>query len=214
MNELASRLNFFPSERPSFLEGSNSVAIIGNGASATRADLGEQINRFDLVVRINNYVTAGHERQLGSKTDIWVNGANQGLQKRKIIPENTLVMIPPVVLEEKGDAIHPRIQRRLGSSNYELVDLKDMQALESWSGLERLTTGLFSILYFYHAGFELSIHGFDFFVGSKSHYFDSALKRWFKESGLIRKATKHDITAEKELVERLIDQGALARLGS
>jgi len=174
--------------------------------------LGARIDSFDLVIRINNYTTRGLEPELGSRTDIWVNGANQGLKKRKDPPELILTMIPPVVLREKGEAIHTRIQRRLGTDRYHLIPLEDMETLERFSGIERPTTGLFTILYFYLKGCDISLHGFDFFVSSKGHYFDSRFKRWLKESGIIKKAAKHQILQEKQLVDRLMDEGRLRNL--
>jgi hypothetical protein len=86
-----------------------SILIIGNGPSAAEHELGKEIDNFDQIIRINNYVTHNLETHVGSRTDIWINGANQGLKRRTDIPENILVMIPPVVLKRKGDAIHPRI---------------------------------------------------------------------------------------------------------
>lgn len=186
-----------------------SILIVGNGPSAAQHDLGEQIEGFDQIVRINNFVTKGMEAQVGSRTDIWVNGANQGLQKRHTIPETILVMIPPVVLKHKGEAIHPRIKKRLSTENYTLLPLEIMEEMELSCGLERPTTGFFAIYFFYLLGLDVTLHGFDFFVGSTAHYYDGPLKRWLKEKGLIRKARKHDVSGEKAFVEDLIHRGEL-----
>lgn len=191
-----------------------SVVIIGNGPSATSQPLGHSIDGFDCIIRINNYVTAGMEDQVGSRTDIWVNGANQGLHRRKEQPENILVMIPPVVLQHKGDAIHARVEKRLGTTNYFLLPLDVMTQMESSSGIPRPTTGFFSIYFFYQMGCDVTLHGFDFFVNSKAHYFDSPIKRWLKDRGLIPKAGKHDVSQEKLLVETLIESGKISLLKS
>ncbi|MBC8376732.1 MAG: glycosyltransferase family 29 protein [FCB group bacterium] len=185
---------------------SKKTIIIGNGPSAAGHALGKEIDDFEQIIRINNYVTHNMETHVGSRTDIWVNGANQGLKRRSDIPENILVMIPPVVLKHKGDTIHPRITKRLGTKNYALLPIEIMSEMESSCGLDRPTTGFFAIYFFYLLGLDLTLHGFDFFVGSTAHYFDSPLKRWLKEKGLIRKAGKHDVSGEKEFVESLIGQ--------
>jgi len=187
----------------------SSILIVGNGPSATEHELGQKIDGFDQIIRINNFVTQGMEPRVGSRTDIWVNGANQGLKKRTDIPEKILVMIPPVVLNHKGAAIHLRIEKRLGTQDYTLLSLQMMSEMEKSCGLDRPTTGFFTIYFFYLLGLNLTLHGFDFFVGSTAHYFDSPLKRWFKEKGLIKKATKHDVNKEKEFVEALIQQGKI-----
>jgi hypothetical protein len=121
-------------------------------------------------------------------------------------------MIPPVVLKRKGDAIHPRIEKRLGTNKYELLPLEIMSEMESSCGLDRPTTGFFAIYFCYLLGLDVTLHGFDFFVGSTAHYFDSPLKRWLKEKGIIRKAGKHDVSGEKEFVESLIRQGKIKLL--
>ncbi len=191
-----------------FLQDS-SILIIGNGPSAALGELGQKIDRFDCIVRINNFVTHQMETQLGSRTDIWVNGANQGLKKRNDVPEKVLVMIPPTVLRHKGEAIHSRIEKRLGTTNYTFLSLEQMSEMESSCGLDRPTTGFFAIYFFYLLGLDVTLHGFDFFVGSTAHYFDGPIKRWLKEKGLIKKAAKHDVNGERDFVQNLIDEGAL-----
>jgi len=189
-----------------------SILIMGNGPSAAGHHLGTQIDAFDEIVRINNFVTAGMEKQVGSRTDIWVNGANQGLKKRDVIPEDILVMIPPVVLRHKGDEIHSRIRRRLNTDAYTLLPILVMEEMESSSGIERPTTGFFTIYFFHLLGLDVTLHGFDFFVGSTAHYFDGRVKRFLKEKGLIKKAGKHDVSGEKAFVEDLIQQGHIKLL--
>lgn len=191
-----------------------SVLIVGNGPSAAQHELGHQIDNFDCIVRINNFVTHPLESKVGSRTDIWVNGANQGLKKRTDIPEIILVMIPPVVLNHKGDAIHPRVEKRLGTKDYTLLPLKIMSEMENSCGMERPTTGFFAIYFFYLLGLDLTLHGFDFFVGSTAHYFDTPFKRWLKEKGLIKKAAKHAVHQEKEFVEKLIQEGKIKVLNA
>ncbi len=205
-------LNDLPQEY-SILQN-KSVLIIGNGPSAIKEKRGQEIDSFDCIVRINNYVTDEMEVSVGSRTDVWVNGANQGLKLRNDIPDNILVMIPPVVLDHKGDAIHARIQKRLGTKDYTLLPIEIMSEMEKESGLDRPTTGFFAIYFFYLLGLDITLHGFDFFVGSTAHYFDGPLKRWLKEKGILKKAAKHDVDKEKEFVENLVQRGEIKLLAS
>lgn len=48
------------------------VIIVGNGPSLQGSGLGEFIDEFDIVVRFNSYRTAGYEKDVGSKIDIYV----------------------------------------------------------------------------------------------------------------------------------------------
>ncbi|MBT3300127.1 MAG: hypothetical protein HN913_00370 [Candidatus Marinimicrobia bacterium] len=199
---------------PQFLTNlkSQRIILIGNGPSAIDKKNGTTIDQFDTIIRINNYVTDGMEMYLGSRTDIWVNGANQGLKKRSNIPKNIFVMIPPSVLEQKGEAIHKRIQNRLRTEKYFMLPLPIMKDLELSSEIIRPTTGFFAIYFLYLFGCDITLHGFDFFQGSSSHYFDSPLKKWFKDKGIIRKAGKHDVNAEKTFIEGLIQNGEIKQL--
>lgn len=186
-----------------------SILIMGNGPSAAQHELGQTIDSFDQVIRINNFVTENMESRVGSRTDIWVNGANQGLKKRRDIPDNILVMIPPVVLTHKGEAIHSRIRKRLGTKSYTLLPNEIMSEMERLCGLDRPTTGFFTIFFCYLLGLDITLHGFDFFVGSTAHYFDSPLIRWLKEKGFLKKATKHDVSGEKAFIESLIQENKI-----
>ena len=51
------------------------VAVVGNGPSELGKQKGKEIDSHDLVVRFNNYQTAGFEIDYGSKADIWIRGA-------------------------------------------------------------------------------------------------------------------------------------------
>lgn len=203
-------LNLLPESYQSLKDAS--ILIVGNGPSAGTHNVGSEIDTFDFIVRINNFAVGGHEENVGSRTDIWVNGANQGLSKRSDFPDKILVMIPPVVLKHKGDAIHKRIQKRLGTNDYVLLPESVMSEMETSCGLDRPTTGFFTIYFFYLLGLNVTLHGFDFFVGSTAHYFDSPVKRWLKEKGWIKKAGKHDVSGEKAFIENLIQSGDVKRL--
>jgi hypothetical protein len=188
------------------------VIIVANGPSANEHQLGAKIDGYDIVVRINNYLVRGHEKEVGQRTDVWVNGANKGLKIRRQIPKKIVVMIPPVVLAGKADWIHNRVKRRLGTEHYYLVPLNEMEVLEATAGISRPTTGLFSILYFTSLGYDVTIHGFNFFQGGTHHYFDSIWMRWLKRKGILRKGGKHALDAEKAFVEGLVSVGKLRYL--
>lgn len=48
-----------------------SIVIMGNGASLKNSGLGNKIDEFDEVVRINDWKTRGFENDAGTKTTIW-----------------------------------------------------------------------------------------------------------------------------------------------
>ena len=59
----------------------NIILIIANGPSVLSFKYGSLINEFKNVARINNYSISKHKKYIGEKTDIWFNGANQGIKQ-------------------------------------------------------------------------------------------------------------------------------------
>ena len=192
------------------------ILVIGNGASVRNARLGDEIDAFPSVGRINNYETVGFEPNAGHKTDIWFNGANQGLKKRSDVPSRVVVLVPPEVLAKKGESIRPRIRRRLGLEQgaYELVALEEVRSFAEMCGVHRPTTGTMALLWALERFQEVWFHGFDFFIDSKSHYNDSRIRRWWVETGIVRQAVKHDMHREREFIDGLVRAGRLHRLHS
>ena len=57
----------------SLLEG-KSIAVVGNSPCQLGKGLGAEIDNHDVVIRMNNYQTAGFEKDYGSKTTIYARG--------------------------------------------------------------------------------------------------------------------------------------------
>ena len=184
------------------------ILIIGNGRSVLDYSFGEQINKFSVVGRINNYSTKKFENFVGHKTDIWFNGANQNLKRQKVIPNEVVVFIPLEILRRKKEKIHGRISRRLhiDKAKYSLIPLEVMENFEKISGVTRLTTGTASILWAVENFEKILIHGFDFFIDSKSHYNNNFINKWRIDWGINKKGGKHNMIAEKQFIEKLIQE--------
>ena len=71
----------------------NKILIIGNGSSVLSQKLGDKINEISIIARINNYQINGYEDYIGSKTDIWINGANSKLILPTSIPNEVFVFL-------------------------------------------------------------------------------------------------------------------------
>lgn len=193
---------------------SNGILIIGNGPSVQNFNLGNQIDKFENIARINNFKTIGFEELIGSKTTIWCNGANQNLDKRNENFNRIMVFIPPNILNEKGDSIHTRIQKRLGvlKDKYELVPIEKMKYYEQKCDCHRLTTGTNSILWAVENFEKVVIHGFDFFQNGKEHYFDNKIKKWIFNQSWMKKGEKHNLIQEKLYIEKLLKNGDVIQL--
>ena len=190
------------------------ILIIGNGRSVLEYSFGKQINTISIVGRINNFSTRNYSEYIGQRTDIWFNGANQNLKRQKVIPNEVVVFIPPEILRRKKEKIHDRISRRLhiDKEKYSLIPLETMENYEKITGVKRLTTGTASILWAVENFEKVLIHGFDFFIDSKSHYNDNFINKWLIEKGINKKGGKHNMMAEKIYIEKLIQNKKVIQL--
>jgi len=190
------------------------ILIIGNGRSVLEYSFGKQINTISIVGRINNFTIRNYSEYIGQRTDIWFNGANQNLKRQKVIPDEVVVFIPPGILRRKKEKIHDRISRRLhiDKEKYSLISPETMENYEILTGVKRPTTGTSCILWAVENFEKVIIHGFDFFIDSKSHYNDNFITKWLIDWGINKKGGKHDMMAEKIYVEKLIQDKKVIQL--
>ena len=185
----------------------DTILIIANGPSALKVECGDMIDRFAEIARINNYRLSGYNNFIGTKTTIWFNGANRRLKKRLAkIPKKIIVSIPYQLHVKKKDDIIKRTPKRIGlkPSQYELISKKKMRRYEIISNIIRPSTGLNCILWALENYKNVVIHGFDFFVYSRHHYYDSYFLKKILDMGLTNRGKKHDNLAEKKFVDELI----------
>ena len=190
------------------------ILIIGNGCSVLEYSFGKQINTISKVGRINNFTINNYSEYIGQKTDIWFNGANQNLKRQKVIPNEVVVFIPPEILRRKKEKIHDRISRRLhiDKEKYSLIPLETMENYEILTGVKRPTTGTSCILWAVENFEKVIIHGFDFFIDSKSHYNDNFITKWLIDWGINKKGGKHNMMTEKIYIEKLIQNKKVIQL--
>ena len=190
------------------------ILIIGNGRSVLEYSFGKQINTISIVGRINNFAIKNYSEYIGQRTDIWFNGANQNLKRQKVIPDEVVVFIPPEILRRKKEKVHDQISNRLhiDKKYYSLMPLEVMENYEKITGVKRPTTGTASILWAVENFEKVLIHGFDFFIDSKSHYNDNFINKWLIEKSINKKGGKHNMMAEKIYIEKLIQDKTVIQL--
>jgi len=192
----------------------DSILIIANGESILNNDYGEFIDKHPLVARINNYQIKGFEKQIGSKTDIWFNGANSKLKLQSAKYSDIIVLMPSQVILKKEADLNGHVSKRLklNKEEYTTVSLSNIQTFENQVGYNRLTTGLYSILWALKNYNEVIIHGFDFFQESKAHYYDNSLSKLLIKNNIIKKGQKHNNILEKQFVNNLISENKIKTL--
>ncbi len=184
------------------------ILIIGNGSSVLDFKYGEIIDRFQNVARINNYEVDAFKEHVGQKTDIWFHGNNKKVRPRKQVPGKVVVFIPSPVYEKFYERVEDRIKERqnLDKNQYELVPIAKIREFEKSIQSDRVTTGTSSILWALENYKRVVIHGFDFFINSKEHYFDSKVKKWISNN-LYTPAKKHNTQNEMNYIQSQIKMG-------
>ncbi len=190
------------------------ILIIGNGPSILKNKLGEEIDKFQTVARINNYKINNYEKFVGAKTSIWFNGGNQNLRVPTILPKKIIVFVPFEIINNNLEKIKARTSHRIGlnPNEYELTSQEKMKDYELISKIKRPTTGLNSILWAIENYDKIIIHGFDFFQKSKEHYYDNYFFKKIINMKILKKGEKHDNIGEKLFVENLIAEEKVFQL--
>lgn len=189
------------------------ILIIGNGSSVLENKYGDIIDSYQNVARINNYETSRFKEYVGQKVNIWFNGANKHVGPRKKLPEKVIVFVPSSVYVKYYNFMEARIKARqnLDKNQYHLVPLKKICEYEKLIKSDRVTTGTSSILWAMENYKSVVIHGFDFFIYSKEHYFDSKIKKWIYNN-LLTRGKKHNTKKEMDYINKQIKLGKVRSL--
>lgn len=211
------------------LHGSR-VIVIGNGPSAAQGEpLGDEIDKFDEVVRFNNFQTktAGLEKFVGTKTTVHysdgvlfptyqeyhVPGATVMLS---LIKDRFIIAVSYIGFRMCIDLQVRLTWRFLMDPALYWMESEQIERLKKELGIHKRhpTSGMLAIDYFVHKeGVQLPvyIHGFDFFMGPKMHYFSDHEPLYERINDRIG-VNMHCPWKEKVLVERLVQEGKVAWL--
>ena len=186
------------------------VAIIGNGPSVLDKEMGEIIDRHDIVVRFNCFQTDGFENHIGIKTTIWV--VNLAHDTWLVLNEHkefrdfesfTVVETPNVkykirfknvtnfistVYKKPYDVYHKSFYGRVG---------------RNIGGKKIPSTGMMAVWRYLDVYKHISLYGFNILTDvSPTHYYGG--------SSNIRSA--HSTDAEAQFINKKIEEGSITLL--
>lgn len=170
-----------------------SVIVVGNGPSILKHEVGTEIDKFDIVIRVNGFRIKGFEKYCGTKTNIWAAGLATNAERSHLehkIDEVWALMPYRTIIEEATQKQKRRIYRFFNSGvDYPLDKIFHMTCdqfanMISTMPVGRPSTGLTAIyvaLNIYNAK-NITLHGFDYFQGAIGgtpvpHYYEHA-HRW------------------------------------
>ena len=197
-----------------------SVCIVGNSDNVIDSGLGEKVDSCDTVIRINDFLTAGHEKDVGKKTTVIAcafSGANK-LVNDPSWPTKSLLLNSDVWMVR-----YPRSDRnqralscglRIEDITYPDPHVYDELVASVYSRFWRKepSSGLVAIAMAIskYPDQKIFIHGFDNKTGKegKRHYFDPN----FFDVDLPNDPVGHDWESESLYIEELIRNNKLKRL--
>ena len=167
----------------------SSIILVGNSQDATKKELGQEIEAFDIVVRFNNYVSAGYEKYVGHKTNIWFSRICSTIVYRdpsqfdEVVGSANWCRYSDAIL-----AITAYWERTYGGTVVGMVSCKRYSEEFGYNHMnEWLSVGMIAIMYYLEQYPQVHITGF----GGEGHYYpkapvDACFHNWEKESAYIK----------------------------
>lgn len=157
--------------------------VVGNGPSITGRGLGEYIDSFENVVRINNFKTEGFEKDVGTKTDVWATTLYVDIDRSRLktvevtdffLPSNTAPLT-------KGWAAALKMLKTVGKERgigVLMPSFENIKELRRDLAGNRSSSGTSILSHYIETEGSVAAVGFDFFASSEGHhYFNTKEKR-------------------------------------
>ena len=191
-----------------------SCIVIGNGGSVIESTKGDEIDKFDLVVRNNLARHEGFEKYVGSRTDVrFLSHKTFGNELAKsefsaydinYIPNSDPQHIFIRSVGNVGSMIPGFILNYNNEHTFSVLDLDYNFHLDRLASDRHFcTVGFSSVLTMLDLGCEVSIYGIDFYDTTKKfHYFEENADR-------IINSHNHSIKQEQDYINNLVKIGKI-----
>lgn len=203
------------------------VVIIGNSPSVTEHKLGDAIDSFNKVIRMNNFRIKGFKEYTGTKLDIFINGSQRWDLNVQLIKkcEKIWALYPLLQYYQKNTELlisKPIELLKMPRERFIVPNIAFIKKCYRDSGypmerddIEHPSTGLFGIaftIFKFSEEYEIYIHGFDSFkvavpLKPTPHYYEAD---HYEKINPFVYAHKHKL--EKNYIEKLINEHKIKRL--
>ena len=194
------------------------VLIIGNGPSILEKEYGKEIDKFDIVIRLNDYKIKGYEKNVGEKTDLWFTGLGWQLDKRK---SNKKTLICSHKFYKRKDVLK-QVEKKIIFSkdentcknekkNIYYVNNPHMFKYQKYVSDKKymFSTGMCAILtainYFYN---PITIVGFDGGIEKRKGGTGKVMPHYYERKTEVGKGV-HNFNKEQEIIKELMMEGKL-----
>jgi hypothetical protein len=188
-----------------------STIVVGNGVSVLEKENGATIDSFENVIRFNYFQIDGFEKNVGTKTDVWLFN-NYSLKERDVAdqPINAKQRIEKYKSHVKDDVwfilkSYNSAKDKMLKSIFPKCTVKPMPSAKLPKSLMRATLGIIFLYHFIDRFKNLTITGFDLLNDDSTHYYDDSLLH--DPRGLTAMKDCHNFAKERVWLKSMIDQG-------
>lgn len=186
-----------------------SVILVGNSPSVFNFKKGQEIDKFNTVIRFNDFEIADNQNFVGSKTDLIF--ISNSFFTKNMYSKNDKIVLLDNSLKIKSDEIKEKNYFYIDS--YQLINLRYkygpfrnfLRTLDfegTWLNLlypKNITIGMVVILLLIESSIQPTIYGIDFDHKKKSHYYKHQKDHGFS----------HSYIYERKLLESLIKKNLI-----
>jgi len=173
------------------VDGIEDMSIVGNGATLTDMELGDEIDSRKCVARFNNYVISDdYVRSTGKREDIWITSFCTDIERKDVEYKNVLCPFP---LFDPMCDMYLRNEDMIRQYDVEFIPLDVFADLLQM--IQKPSTGMAFLYWYYRVVGSIrksQVYGFSFFSG-RHHYFDDFRR------------CNHDGISEKALFEKMVE---------
>ncbi len=201
---------FLLSRKETYQNSNGKVLIIGNAPYDNSKKKGNDINKYDKVVRFNSFSTEGHEDYIGKKVDDWVVSDSYCILEKKHFlktmrkyPNVNLKIVLPAVFRDNVQKLKRELPEDIYNKAEILIQDENVIVDKKYNfGRKWPSTGILAIYNYLNHFDNLTITGFNHFDPKEKtiHYYET------------RKQLGHQHDLEKRIVDDLIEKGRLVRL--
>ena len=204
------------------------VIVVGNSPSLLSQELGEVIDSYDIVIRLNKCVTDGFEKHTGQKINIWAttrNDFHENWHPKNISYLDQIWLRTPntkkyLFIKDSETVKHIPYICMFKGKNSVYQSIKN-----EWRLKKEPCTGFFTILTAQKIYKKISIVGFSFYTDQKSqnndyeYYIESERKTYNYENNShpeddYRGCKKflNEGSKRKKIIKKLVDRGDITCL--
>lgn len=183
------------------------IILVGNGRSLMGRGIGATIDAFKTVVRFNNFLTAGFEEHVGTRTDWWARNEVDETFPRPEVFSKILLRLKGEEFEafQKGCAeVYPDLKARYPKTPIEIVPLSVYGELMCAAGFEHSPlTGTVVASHLLRKHARVHVCGFDNLSGAAEN-----LRHYYSDTATIGESEDwHETDKESAYMNDLIRAG-------